>query len=284
VLPAPVSEFVARQGWGSVASSQPVAGGCINDGRVLQTSAGPRLFLKQNPGAPPDMFEREADGLAALAAAPGAPRVPAALLARPHFLLLEYLAPAPPARDYWPELGRALARQHSSTHERFGFSHDNYLGSTPQPNGWMADGYAFFAQRRLGFQSALAHRQGLLSAASLRRAQRLATKLPDMVPAQPSSLLHGDLWAGNIIPGPAGQACLIDPAAYYGWAEAELAMTALFGPPPASFYAAYCEQRPLAPGYQNRFDLYNLYHLLNHLNLFGASYLSSVEGILDRYD
>jgi protein-ribulosamine 3-kinase len=283
MLPAPVTAFIAAQGWGTVSGSQAVAGGCINDGRVLQTTSRLRLFFKHNSSAPPDMFQREADGLAALSAAPGAPRVPAAWLWGDDFILLEYLSPAPQAVDYWPELGRRLAQIHETTAKSFGFYHGNYLGTTPQPNGWLADGYAFFAKRRIGFQAARAHRQGLLSLDNLRRAEQLASKLPNLVPYQPASLLHGDLWLGNIVPGPDGQACLIDPAAHFGWAEADLAMTALFGRPPESFYAAYSAERPLAPGYQDRFDLYNLYHLLNHLNLFGASYLPAVETILARY-
>ena len=283
MLPAPVSAFIASQRWGTVTSSQPVAGGCINDGRILQTSSGPRLFFKSNQTAPADMFLREADGLAALSAAPGAPRLPATRLAGEHYIVLEYLSPAPQAVGYWPELGGRLARLHDTTNPTFGFHGDNYLGTTPQPNGWLADGFAFFAQRRISFQAERAQRQGLLSLANLRRAERLAENLPNLVPVQPASLLHGDLWLGNIIPGPDGQACLIDPAAYFGWAEAELAMTALFGQPPESFFAAYADARPLAPGYRQRFDLYNLYHLLNHVNLFGASYLPAVEGILARY-
>jgi len=283
VLPAAVSEYIAAQGWGTIAHAQPVAGGCINDGQVLTPSAGPRLFLKQNRSAPSEMFRREAEGLFALASAPGAPRVPSVLLLSESFILLEYLAPAPGAANYWPELGRRLAALHAATSDRFGFGHDNYLGATPQPNGWTADGYAFFAEQRICYQAARAHSRGRLSLATLRRVERLAFKLPNLVPAQPASLLHGDLWLGNIIPGPDGQACLIEPAAHYGWAEAELAMTALFGRPPETFFAAYSAQRPLAPGYPQRFDLYNLYHLLNHLNLFGASYLPAVEAVLAQY-
>jgi fructosamine-3-kinase len=260
-----------------------VTGGCINDGRLLATETGPRLFLKLNPSASPDMFLREAEGLAALAVVPGAPRVPAVLLHGPRFLLLEYLPSAPRAPDYWPELGRRLARLHAATRQRFGFDHDNYLGATAQRNPWTADGYAFFADCRLLFQGNRAYERGLLGVAGLRRVERFAARLSDLVPLQPASLIHGDLWSGNIIPGPDGHACLIDPAAHYGWAEAELAMTALFGRPPESFYTAYNAERPLAPGYQERFDLYNLYHLLNHLNLFGSSYLSSVEAVLGHY-
>lgn len=283
MLPEPVAAFVASRGWGQVTASQPITGGCINDGRVLITESGPRLFLKVNSSAPPEMFAREAQGLGALAAAPGAPRVPAVLLCAEQFLLLEYLPAAPPAVDYWPALGRRLACLHGMSRDKFGFDHDNYLGATPQPNNWTADGYAFFSEHRLLFQGRRAHVRGLLGAGGLRQVERIAAQLPQLVPAQPASLLHGDLWSGNIIPGPDGQACLIDPAAHYGWAEADLAMTALFGHPPESFYAAYRAERPLAPGYRDRFELYNLYQLLNHLNLFGTSYLPSVMSVLDRY-
>ena len=104
-----------------------------------------------------------------------------------------------------------------------------------------------------------------------------------MVPPQPASLIHGDLWSGNVIPGPEGWACLIDPACHYGWAEAELGMTQLFGGFDAEFYAAYADSRPLASGWRDRLPVYNLYHLLNHLNLFGGSYLASVRRVLDRF-
>jgi fructosamine-3-kinase len=111
----------------------------------------------------------------------------------------------------------------------------------------------------------------------------LAGKLPDLVPAQPASLLHGDLWSGNAIADQHGQPAIIDPAAYYGWAEADLAMTALFGGFSGEFYQAYTEVRPLAPGWRERFSLYNLYHLLNHLNLFGRGYYGQMIQTLDRW-
>ena len=282
-VPIPIVQLVKENGWGSVVSAASVGGGCINNGARLRTSDGPLLFLKTNASAPPDMFEREAEGLEALAAAEGAPRVPKPLLAGPDFILLEYLAPAPPAADYWETFGRALARLHSAVSPRFGFAHDNYLGSTPQPNRWRDDGFAFFAEERLLYQGQLARERGLLSQTNLRRLERLAGRLRELVPEQPASLIHGDLWSGNAIEGPDGHACLIDPAAHYGWAEAELAMTALFGRFPEKFYAAYEAMRPLTPGYRSRFDVYNLYHLLNHLNLFGGGYLAAVEEVLGEY-
>lgn len=278
-----VRRYVSERGWGKVLGAEVVGGGCINDGRVLTTERGPKLFLKTNAGAPPLMFAREAEGLTALARAPGGPRVPQPLLVGNDFLLLEYLTPAPRRPDAWEVLGRQLAMLHAQVGLQFGFPRDNFIGATPQPNGWLSDGFQFFAERRLLFQGKLARERGLLDRNNLQKLERLAARLRDLIPEQPASLIHGDLWSGNVIPGPEGEWCLIDPAAHYGWAEAELAMTALFGSFPDSFYRAYESVRPLTPGYRSRFDLYNLYHLLNHLNLFGRSYLGQVEAILQEY-
>jgi fructosamine-3-kinase len=289
VIPEPVGAFIARQGWGTAGQvrADPAGGGCINAGQVLHPAAGPDLFLKQNASAPGDMFAREAEGLAALAQ-PDGPRVPRALLVGETFLVLEYLAPAPLRPRAWEVLGQQLAALHAHTAPEFGFPHANYLGRTPQPNRSDADGWRFFAEQRLLYQARLARERGLLSREAVGQAERLAVRLRDLVPEQPASLIHGDLWTGNVIPGPEGALCLIDPAAHYGWAEAELAMTGLFGGFPESFYSAYQAAaqdlgRPLAPGWRGRFPLYNLYHLLNHLNLFGQSYLQEVEAGLRHY-
>ena len=180
-------------------------------------------------------------------------------------------------------MGRKLAALHNHTNAQFGFEHDNYIGSTPQPNTWTEDGYAFFGEQRLNFQAQLAAKRGLLSRAEEGQVERVGERLAELVPQQPASLLHGDLWDGNALADENGQPALIDPAAHYGWAEAELGMTALFGGFGAEFYAAYEEARPLETGYQERFPVYNLYHLLNHLNLFGMGYHGQVIAILKRY-
>ena len=287
MVPKAVRVFLEQQGWGAITRAEPVTGGCINAGCVLHLAHGPRLFLKHNAHAPADMFMREAEGLAALARSDG-PRVPRPLLAGGQFLLLEYLAPAPLGPRAWEALGRQLAALHAPAAPMFGFPHANYLGSTPQPNNPVADGFEFFAEQRLLFQARLARERGRLPAHGLRQAERLAIRLPQLVPAQPASLIHGDLWSGNVIAGPDGALCLIDPAAHHGWAEAELAMTGLFGGFPAAFYGAYAEAaqalgRPLAAGWRERFPVYNLYHLLNHLNLFGPAYLGEVSALLQHY-
>ncbi len=229
------------------------------------------------------MFARETEGLEALRAADGGPRVPRAYLHGEKFLLLEDLAPAHRRKGYWLEFGERLAALHRHTNTEFGFEHDNYIGSTPQPNPWTPDGYVFFAEHRLGFQVKLARQRGLLSREQAGQVESLARRLPELIAEQPASLIHGDLWSGNAVTDAGGAPALIDPAAHYGWAEAELAMTALFGAFPDTFYRAYEERNPLEQGYKNRFPIYNLYHLLNHLNLFGRSYLSQVLSILRRY-
>jgi fructosamine-3-kinase len=228
------------------------------------------------------MFEREAEGLKALAGA-NEIRVPSVYLVGAGFLLLEDLAPAPRAERYWRSFGSQLARLHLHTSTQFGFAQDNYLGSALQPNKLTNDGHEFFADQRLGFQVRLARDNDLLSKGELKEFEELVGKLPELIPVQPASLIHGDLWSGNALTDAAGQPALIDPAAHYGWAEAELGATALFGGFDPSFYVAYQEERPLERGWQARLDVYNLYHLLNHLNLFGHSYHAQLVNILRRF-
>ncbi len=282
VPPKPLTAWLDAQGHGRVVSEQPVGGGCISNGVRLKTDIGSTFFLKTNSQSPADMFLREAEGLAALRVA-GGPRLPQVYLVESDFLLLEDLAPASRDKDYWATFGRQMAAVHNHTNKQFGFGHDNYIGSTPQLNTWMDDGYAFFAEQRLRFQAQLAVKGGLLTNAEAQQVELIGARLPDLVPEQPAALMHGDLWSGNAIADEQGQPALIDPAAYYGWPEAELGMTALFGGFGPEFYAAYEEAHPLETGYRERFPIYNLYHLLNHLNLFGRGYHGQVKAILERY-
>lgn len=282
MIPAPVKIWLREQELGAVTSSRPVSGGCINNGVLLGTESGRSFFLKTNSQNPPDMFAREAEGLKALDV-DGAPRVPCAYLFGENFLLMEDLRASAPSADYWETFGRKLARLHDHTSEHFGFAHDNYCGATPQPNPWTQDGYTFFGNNRLLFQAQMAHRRGLLGAPDLVQVERLVQRLPTLLPEQPASLLHGDLWTGNAMSDENGEPAIIDPAAHFGWAEAELAMTTLFGAFPLKFYQAYQEVRPLERGFRERFEIYNLYHLLNHVNLFGAGYLGQVRMVLDHY-
>ncbi len=282
MIPELVQAWCAENGYGKVTSGQSVGGGCINHGARLTTTSGDTFFLKTNPHAPEKMFLREAEGLHALQTQDG-PCIPQVFCYAADFILMEDLSPGAPVRDYWASFGRRLAALHEHTHPSFGFEHDNYIGSTLQPNAWNEDGFTFFGQNRLEFQTEMASRRGFLNGQDRQRIANIVKRLPELIPSQPASLIHGDLWRGNAITDANGQPALIDPAAHYGWGEAELGMTALFGSFPDMFYRAYQEIRPLTTGWQNRLPIYNLYHLLNHVNLFGAGYLTQTRAILQRY-
>ncbi|MDA1329971.1 MAG: fructosamine kinase family protein [Chloroflexi bacterium] len=282
MIPNHVTEWLAQQGYGAVVAQVPITGGCISNGLSLETKSGSRFFLKTNSLAPEDMFIREAEGLAAIRDV-REPRVPQSFLSASDFLLLEDMQPTAPSDAYWPRLGRQLARLHQVTHSKFGFPHDNYIGSTPQPNLRTSDGFEFFAEHRLIFQARLARNAGLLESAAAANVEKLAHDLRNLVPDQPASLIHGDLWSGNAITDSRGEPVLIDPAVHYGWAEAELGMTTMFGGFAREFYVAYQEIRSLETGWQERLPIYNLYHWLNHLNLFGPAYRSQVEAVLNRF-
>ena len=282
MIPVAVRDWLVDNEFGPVSSCRAVGGGCINNGMILHTESGHSLFLKVNPNAPADMFEREADGLQALKV-PGAPTVPEAYFYGPGFILMEDLSSAPKTPSYWSDFGASLAALHKYQGVQFGFCKDNYIGSTPQPNPWFEDGYSFFGQKRLLYMANLASSKGLLDRRTREQVASLAANLGSLVPEQPPSLVHGDLWSGNAITDSQGGPAIIDPAVHYGWAEAELAMTSLFGVFPSQFYHAYEQFRPLEPGYQQRFPIYNLYHLLNHVVLFGRSYLPQVVTILNKF-
>lgn len=266
--------------------AEPISGGDINDAWRLTLADGGTAFMKSNRTASPAFFRAEADGLEALRAtgAIGVPRVigmgeDAAYGA---CLLLEWVDAAPRARDFWADFGRSLARMHLAPAGRFGWTRDNYIGSSPQINAQSDSWVTFFRDCRLAPQ--LRRAQHCFDADTRRRASRLLDRLGEYLaePGRPS-LLHGDLWSGNFVTGPDGRAWLIDPAVYVGHAEADIAMTELFGGFHPDFYAAYREVNPPLPGYQARRELYNLYHLLNHLNLFGGGYLAPVVRTIRRF-
>jgi protein-ribulosamine 3-kinase len=282
LVPKSVIAWCQERSFGDVLASKPIGGGCINEGAILMTSSGKTLFLKTNQHCPPDMFAREAEGLMALCVENG-PQVPKVFLCGEKFILLEDLAPKDSRKDFWEIFGRQMAILHNHTYEKFGFPNNNYIGSTPQPNPWTTDGFLFFAENRLMYQARLALASYRLEVKDLERVEYLGHQLPELVPRQKASLIHGDLWSGNVTSDFQGMPAIIDPAAYYGWAEADLAMTDLFGTFPDRFYNAYLEKRYIEKGFRDRFPIYNLYHLINHLNLFGLAYRKQVIAILDRF-
>lgn len=256
----------------TIVAASPAAGGANGSVSAIETADGGRYFLKS--GGPAAAFAAEARGLAALAAA-GVCRVPevVALGALPPFLLLEAIAIGSPGPRFFEEFGRRLAELHRSARaERYGFDHDNFLGATPQPNGWRDTWLDFWRDRRLRPLLALLRHQG--DAELNRLGERLLDRLPlwlEDVDEAPS-LLHGDLWAGNFLVGESGESVLLDPAVYYGHREADLAISRLFGGFPPVYFHAYVDTWPLERGAHERGLLYELHHLLNHYHLFGASY------------
>lgn len=280
-LPGPVSAILAELGYGELQSASPVTGGSINDAWQLVFEDGHKVFVKSHSSSPPDFFEAEAQGLNALADT-GTVRVPQPLAVASSCLVMEWLD-GTRGPDYWPRFGEQLALLHRHNAEAFGFVGDNYCGLTPQPNPRMSDGFSFFRDARLLHQSRLALDAGLVTRDDFETIELVAGRLDDWVPPQPASLLHGDLWSGNAHCGPGGEPVLVDPAAHYGWHEAELAMTLLFGGFPQAFYESYQATSKCDPDWASRADIYNLYHLLNHLNLFGGGYLGSIRRILARY-
>ena len=282
MIPTAVTTYFHENDFGAITGTHPVGGGCISNAVILTTQSDATFFLKSNPNAPNNMFTREAEGLDALRV-DGGPTIPLVYLYGRDFILLEGIEPAPQHNDYWPMFGRQLATLHNNTNPLFGFEHDNYIGSTKQSNPWFEDGHNFFAKYRLLFQAQMAQKRRLIGKGEMRDVESIINRLEQLVPNQPASLIHGDLWSGNAITDSTGTPAIIDPAAHYGWAEADLAMTTLFGAFPTSFYKAYKEIRPLNSGYQDRFPIYNLYHLLNHLNIFGRGYLGQIQAILRRF-
>jgi len=266
------------------ASPRPVGGGDISAAWRLETDSG-SAFVKTGPEASYDMFAAEAEGLAELAAA-GAVRVPGVLThgagRGTAFIAMEWLDVERPTRETEARLGTQLAELHRTTQERYGWHRNNTIGLTPQHNDWTDDWIAFFRRHRLGFQLQLAADKGFTGPLQARGAQlmeRLPALFGDYVPA--ASLLHGDLWGGNRASAN-GEPVIFDPAVYYGDRESDLAMTRLFGGFGAAFYEAYEASAPLAPGHEARCDLYQLYHVLNHLNLFGVGYLGRAQELMRR--
>jgi len=261
----------------------PVGGGCINRAHVIE-GGGRRYFVKTNRAGLAAMFEAEAQGLAELEAAQ-ALRVPhpvaTGVAGDEAFLALEYLELGGDGDA--AAMGRGLALQHRRRADRFGWMRDNTLGSTPQVNAWNADWAAFLRAHRLGFQLQLAARNGC-SGRLQTLGEKLLARLEDFFPGyRPCpSLLHGDLWGGNAAFAASGEPVVFDPAVYYGDREADLAMTELFGGFGPAFHAAYREAWPLDPGYAVRKTLYNLYHILNHANLFGGGYANQAVAMMQR--
>ncbi|MFQ3618707.1 MAG: fructosamine kinase family protein [Cyanobacteriota bacterium] len=263
---------VTRAPLGSL-RQRPVGGGSINQGYAL-TDERHAYFVKLNQATRVAMFEAEALGLQQIAATQTI-RVPQPLCwgtaEGSAYLVLEWLDFGYGTHRSWAEMGRNLAAMHRVTSDRgFGWEMDNTIGSTPQPNPWTASWVDFWAEHRIGYQLHLAKKRG----GHFPEGDRLLDAIPKLLQGHepPPSLVHGDLWSGNAAVTQLEEPVIFDPATYFGDREVDLAMTELFGSFPNDFYRAYNEAFPLEPGYAQRKTLYNLYHILNHFNLFGSGY------------
>ena len=275
-----------------ITGKSPVFGGDINEAYRLTLDDGTSLFMKSNAPNLLPSFEAEEAGLHAIAGTGVIGTVKVLGIGTDpqgfSFLLQEFVIPGKKNRDYWERLGAELYAMHSAPvpagkeGDGFGFGADNFIGSRRQKNTWTDQWIPFFRDYRLRPQ--LKAEERWLDQRDRKLADSMLEHLDQyLIEPKAPSLIHGDLWAGNVMTGSDGRAWIIDPAAYYGHPEADLAMTELFGGFSTAFYDSYFADAKIEAGYQDRKDIYNLYHLLNHLNLFGVSYLSSVQRILRRY-
>jgi fructosamine-3-kinase len=262
-----------------------VGGGCINQGYCVSSNTR-TYFVKLNQASQVLMFEAEALGLKQMRETQ-AIRVPKpigwGIAADSSYIVLEWLELGGSNNSQtWEEMGRQLAAMHRwnpPTVKGFGWEQNNTIGSTPQLNNWTSDWAEFFAESRIGYQFQLAQRRG----GHFPQQEQLIAAIPKLLNHQPQpSLVHGDLWGGNAAVTTSGEPVILDPATYIGDREVDLAMTELFGGFPAAFYRGYNEAWSLDDGYKQRKTLYNLYHILNHFNLFGGGYASQANRMIEQ--
>jgi fructosamine-3-kinase len=287
MLPGGLAAAVAEELGSAVSGARRLGGGDINEACALELEDGARAFLKTRADAPGGEYATEAAGLAWLAE-PGALPVPRVLGLRdrlaPRFLALEGIEEGrldPAGKE---TLGRGLAAVHAAGAPAFGGDAPLRLGRLTLPNEPLADWPAFYASRRLEPLLREAVDRGALSAGGARAVERVCARLPELAgPAEPPARIHGDLWSGNVLAGADGRPWLVDPAAYGGHREMDLAMLALFASPSPRTLAAYAEVAPLASGHEDRVGLWQLFPLLVHAVLFGGVYGASAERIAVRY-
>jgi len=254
-------------------------------GKVITTS-GKSFFLKS--GNKSATYGCEARGLQELKRA-NAVEIVLPVAYGENFILTEYVLQGNTSANFFGNFGRNFARMHRYTGKAFGFYENNFIGANEQINQANAtektDWIAFYFNKRLLFQYQLAEKNKLLSDELRRNFSNLEKNIANILAGaeEPPTLLHGDLWSGNFLCNDMGEAVLIDPAVYYGHREADLAMTKLFGGFSPAFYQAYQQEYPLKRNWQFREDIYKLYHVLNHLNIFGRGYLSEAERIVRKY-
>lgn len=262
-------------------------GGNFNLAVRVQLKNKQEYFIKWNQGDHQGFFEAESKNLT-LIGTTSSISVPAVIgtgqLEDKEYLMMECIPSGEKAANYWVDFGEKLARLHqNSSAKGHGLDYTNYIGAAPQINSWNQDGITFFIEHRLRNQLARAIYDRKIDAALEAKFESLFEKLPSLLPNEKSALLHGDLWSGNVMTNPNGIVTLVDPACYFGFREAELAFTTMFGGFEEGFYEAYHANFPIEKGFHERIPLYNLYPLLVHVNLFGEGYLPAVKKIVDSY-
>lgn len=283
MLPVPVRDRCEDLLGSPIRQVSHLGGGDINQARLLETRSG-RYFLKMNTlPVSLDMFQTEAAGLKRIQETKTI-RSPQVLGCEQTdgaaFLLLEFIESGRRSPAFWTAFGASLAEMHRAPQPAFGLSFDNYIGSLPQANPEMERWPAFYQRARLEPQLQMALDANRLDARDRMQFDRLFQKLPDLLPDEPPSLIHGDLWSGNFLAGANEEGVLIDPAVCCAHREMDIAMSKLFGGFAPGFYEAYHATYPLLPGWEERVPLYQLYCLLVHVNLFGGGYVGSVRQIL----
>jgi len=288
ILNSKIKTKIEKELDSEIVDSQSLSGGCISNAYKIKTGVGEIYFLKYNSSVNNNMFMKEAHGLQELNKA-GVIKIPDVICYDEDYILLEQIEAGIKQKNFSEDFGRKFALLHKFTSEFYGFYEDNYIGSNPQINisqgNEKQDWTKFYFNKRILFQLYLAEETGN-STSELRKAIAvLENKMDEIVVdnGENPSLLHGDLWNGNYLINKKGFACLIDPAVYYGNREADLAMTKLFGGFDSKFYEAYNEAFPLPEGHEYRENIYKLYHVLNHLNLFGGGYYSQAMSLISFY-
>ena len=262
--------------------SNPLTGGDINQVFLLETDNKKFVLKLNNANRFPGMFDAEKMGLEELRK-PGVIDVPLPLKtgvtdSQSH-LLLEYKSSGNKAPDFWEVFGRQMAELHRQTSEKFGLEKDNYIGSLPQYNEARDTAADFYIEMRLEPQIKMAMDKGF----DLKVSDEFYKNCAEIIPAEEPSLVHGDLWNGNYLVNAEGYPCLIDPAVAFAPREMDLGMMKLFGGFHDKLFSSYKEVFPLQPGWEERIPLWQLYYLLVHLNIFGASYKSQVTSIISKY-
>ncbi len=286
-IPLGVLDFCRAAKLGDITTIETLQGGVISLTRRLITSKHASMIVKQSAQAPvqipADLYACEAHSLSVLKAA--GLRTPEVLAMDADFLLLEDLGSVQLDAISWEKAGRAIAHLHQHTHAQFGFAQDNYLGMLPQYNAWAGDGHAFFAQKRLLRYLAVPLCEQTLTPQDRQDLERLAARLPQLIPMQPASLLHGDLWVANVTASRDGSPAFLDPAVYYGWAEAELSMMRQYKGVPKVFFDAYVEVNPLNEGWWERLELLYLREILSVIAHFGNRHdaLGQLRAIIAKF-